>query len=198
KGFLIHPEGSGINLRNFKIQVAKYATLSDIFVYGENGVDDNVMEVAKQIAWAQKLFRKDKPNLMEYEVFVIVDPFSYFEEEYPELVSIDSKGVIRNKINFLDREREEMKILTSASEISTNVWLGNTQDVPISSDLDPADSAISLIDDNPHQFCVCIESHDLAEMPDETTLCFAAGQLSLLSKSFTTDDIIHLDCISSR
>ncbi|CAG8738161.1 5879_t:CDS:2, partial [Acaulospora morrowiae] len=181
RGFLKVSDGEGINLRNFKIQVAKYATLSDIIVYGEDGgLSENVLEIAKQAAWAQQIFRKDKPNLMEYEVFVIVG--DYTQQDH-----------------FSGAEREEMRLLTSASEISTNVWLGNTQDVPISSDFDPADSAISLIDDNPHQFCVCIESHDLAEMPDQTTLCLATEQLALLpnSRPSSIDDIIHLDCISS-
>ncbi|CAG8770038.1 15396_t:CDS:1, partial [Acaulospora colombiana] len=72
-------------------------------------------------------------------------------------------------------------------------------DVPVPSEFDPADSAISLIDNNPHQFCVCIESHDLAEMPDQTTLGLATEQLALLpnSRPSSVDDIIHLDCISS-
>jgi len=51
------------------------------------------------------------------------EPFSYFEKEFPDLISIDSQGIIRNKINFLEQEREEMRLLTAALEISTNVWV---------------------------------------------------------------------------
>ncbi|CAG8564283.1 6719_t:CDS:2, partial [Scutellospora calospora] len=201
RGFLKVSDCEGINLRNFKIQVAKYATISDIIVYGENGLNENVLNIAKQMAWAQQIFGEENPNILEYEVFVIVEPFSIFEEEYPELVAVDSQGIIRNKIDFSEQEREEMRILTSASEISTNVWLGNTQDVPVPSGLDPSDpsdSAISLIDDNPHQFCVCIESHDIAEMPDKDTLCFITEQLAQIHlPRLSIDDIVHLDCIST-
>ncbi|CAG8448545.1 14285_t:CDS:2 [Cetraspora pellucida] len=201
RSFLKIMDTEGINLRNFKIQVVKYATISDIIIYGENGLNENVLNIAKQMAWAQQNFRKANPNILEYEVFVIIEPFSLFEEEYPELVAIDSQGIIRNKIDFSEQEREEMRILTSASEISTNVWLGNTQDVPVSNGLDPlnpADSAISLIDDNPHQFCVCIESHDIAEIPDKDTLCFITEQLAQIPQSrISIDDIVHLDCIST-
>ncbi|CAG8620606.1 13292_t:CDS:2 [Dentiscutata erythropus] len=201
RGFLKITDSEGINLRNFKIQVAKYATISDIIVYGENGLNENVLNIAKRMAWAQQNFREENPNILEYEVFVIIEPFPLFEEEYPELVAIDSQGIIRNKIEFSEREREEMRTLTSASEISTNVWLGNTQDVPVSNGLDPldpADSAISLIDDNPHQFCVCIESHDIAEIADKDTLCFITEQLAQIPQSrISVDDIVHLDCIST-
>ncbi|KAF0530561.1 Dual specificity protein phosphatase PPS1 [Gigaspora margarita] len=201
RGFLKIMDSEGINLRNFKIQVAKYATISDIIVYGENGLNENVLNIAKQMAWAQKKFKEENSNILEYEVFVIIEPFSIFEEEYPELVAIDSQGNVRNKIDFSNREREEMQTLTAASEISTNVWLGNTQDVPFSNGLDPldpADSAISLIDDNPHQFCVCIESHDIAETPDKDTLCFITEQLAQIPQPrISIDDIVHLDCIST-
>ncbi|RIA98714.1 hypothetical protein C1645_749074 [Glomus cerebriforme] len=197
--FLKMNDSEGINLRNFKIQVAKYATLSDIVVYGENGLNDSVLEIAKQAAWAQQALREENPNGIDYEVFVILDSFSFFEKEFPDLVAIDTQGIIRNKVNFLEQEREEMRLLTAASEISHNVWLGNTQDVPVSSDMDPADSAISLIDDNPHQFSICIESHDLAEMPDTAALKVFADQLANVPTCRPTpmDDIIHIDCISS-
>ncbi|CAG8459894.1 13851_t:CDS:2 [Funneliformis caledonium] len=197
RGFLKVNDGEGVNvnLRNFKIQVSKYVTLSDIVVYGENGLNDTVLEIAKQAAWAQQALRENSTNGIDYEVFVILDPFSFFEKEFPELVALDSHGITRNKVNFLEKEREEMRLLTAASEISHNVWLGNTQDVPVSSDMDPADSAISLIDDNPRQFSICIESHDLAEMADQTTLKLATEQLASLSTCRRTsiDEIIHID-----
>ncbi|GBC08706.1 hypothetical protein RclHR1_08320005 [Rhizophagus clarus] len=199
RSFLKMNDGEGINLRNFKIQVSKYVTLSDIVVYGENGLNDTVLEIAKQAAWAQHALREENPNGIDYEVFVILDPFSFFEKEFPELVAIDAQGIIRNKVNFLEQEREEMRILTAASECSHNVWLGNTHDVPVSSDMDPADSAISLIDDNPHQFSICIESHDLADMLDKSALKVFSDQLANVPTCRPTpmDDIIHIDCISS-
>nr|CAG8550662.1 4254_t:CDS:2 [Entrophospora candida] len=199
RGFLKVADGEGINLRNFKIQVAKYATISDIIVYGEDGLNENVLKVAKQVAWAQQILREQRSIGINYETFVILDPFSVFEKDFLNVVAIDNKGIWRNKINFPEQEREEMRILTAASEISPNVWLGNTQDVPISTELDPADSAISLIDDNPHHFCICIEAHDLGEMPDKETLQRLTEGLSTIPKSrpISIKDIIHVDCMSS-
>jgi dual specificity MAP kinase phosphatase len=65
--------------------------------------------------------------------------------------------------------------------------------------MDPADSAISLIDDNPHQFSICIESHDLADMLDKSALKVFSDQLANAPTCRPTpmDDIIHIDCISS-
>ena len=75
RGFLKISDSEGINLRNFKIQVAKYATLSDIVVYGENGLNDTVLEIAKQAAWAQQALREENPNGIDYEVFVILGKY---------------------------------------------------------------------------------------------------------------------------
>ncbi|CAG8616303.1 7314_t:CDS:2 [Ambispora leptoticha] len=203
RGFLNIQEEDVINLRNFKIQVAKYATLSDIVVYGEHGLNDQVLQIAKQVAWAQQVMREERPNGIEYETFVIIDPFTVFEKDFPDLVAIDSHGVLCNKINFLDQEREEMRLLTEATEISRNVWLGNAADVPVLSENDPADSAISLIDENPHQFSICIESHDVAELPTREALINVAEALDKLPSSPTSsphssaNELIHLDCISS-
>jgi dual specificity MAP kinase phosphatase len=72
RGFLKINDSEVVNLRNFKIQVTKYATLSDIVVYGENGLSDTVLEIAKQAAWAQQALREENPNVIDYEVFVIL------------------------------------------------------------------------------------------------------------------------------
>ncbi|KAG9285422.1 hypothetical protein G9A89_010897 [Geosiphon pyriformis] len=209
RGFLRIPDGEGINLRNFKIQVAKYATLCDIVVYGENGLSEKVMQIAKQISRAQqasraqKATRHQRTNEILYETFVIVEPFSLFEKDFPELVAVDSQGAICNKINFLEQEREEMRLLTAASEISHNVWLGNSPDVPVINENNPADSAISLIDDNPHQFSICVESHDMAEMPTREIFVSAVEALNRAvpsppstPRSLLTE-LIHLDCVAS-
>ncbi|CAG8562648.1 496_t:CDS:2 [Paraglomus occultum] len=198
RGFLDVYCGEGINLRNFKWQVAKYATVSDIIVYGEHGLDENVLEIAKQASRAQSYLRETRPNGIEYETFVIIEPFSYFEKEFPDLVSIDSQGFIRNKINFLEQEREEMRLLTAALEISTNVWLGNSQDVPVLKECDPADSTTSLLDDNPYQFSICIEAHDVADMPTSSDLSIASSTLLRTSiPPAAPTEICNLDCIST-
>ncbi|KAL1918033.1 uncharacterized protein VTP21DRAFT_3299 [Calcarisporiella thermophila] len=221
-----------INLRNFKIQVAKYALISDIVVYGENGVDEKVLEIAKQISWAQQALRADpstRPKL-EYHTFVITDPFSVIEEQFPSLVLLDSKGMPVNKFNFWEEEREEMRLLTTASEISPHIWLGNTQNVPSLPALDPvamdiesagqlqspefaAKSQDQTLDGdppaptlnheghshNPHNISICIEAHELAEMPTPSTLTLARETINdfLVTTSKPPPELIHLDMLSS-
>lgn len=52
-----------------------------------------------------------------------IEPFSVFELEFPKLVAFDSNGYARNHLNFFDREKEEMRTLTEATEIGANVWV---------------------------------------------------------------------------
>ena len=54
---------------------------------------------------------------------LLTDSFATFEKHFPQLVAIDSHGFQRNKLNFFEREREEMRVLTQASEIAENVWV---------------------------------------------------------------------------
>jgi protein-tyrosine phosphatase len=168
------------------------------------------------------------------------DPFSAFEQSYSELVCLDHQGNPVNRVNFWEQEREEMYVLTKASEITKGVWvsflsgwpskglrirkplqkgggvfwdkkggfcffffffffffiwrgftspqLGNTQDVPLSSDDELA---------NPHRISICIETHDLADMPLPSTLTLARVTLNDLPKDQLPEELIHLDCYSS-
>jgi dual specificity MAP kinase phosphatase len=51
-------------------------------------------------------------------------------ENYKEIVAIEPSGrITEHKIEFLVQEREEMKDLTRATQISHNVYLGNTADI---------------------------------------------------------------------
>lgn len=43
-----------INLRNLNIQQIKYATISDVVIYGKNGVGKGVLEIAEKVAKAQE------------------------------------------------------------------------------------------------------------------------------------------------
>ena len=52
-----------------------------------------------------------------------IDPFTVIEEKYPELVSYDSNGASINTISFWEREREEMRFMSGATEITPNVWV---------------------------------------------------------------------------
>jgi hypothetical protein len=57
-GFLSVDPREGFNVRNFHIQVAKFAGLSDIVVYGDDNTDPNeVMRIAKRISAAQVYHR---------------------------------------------------------------------------------------------------------------------------------------------
>ncbi|KAI9282453.1 hypothetical protein BC943DRAFT_328820 [Umbelopsis sp. AD052] len=191
----------GINLRNFRIQVGRYATISDIVVYGTGAID-----AARKIAAAQKKIKAQRQeqikaakqqngnrplpsvNDLDYRTFVVIDPFSAFEQSYPELVCLDHQGSPVNRVNFWEQEREEMYVLTKASEITKGVWLGNTQDVPLSADDELA---------NPHRISICIETHDLADMPLPSTLTLARVTLNDLPKDQLPEELIHLDCYSS-
>lgn len=51
------------------------------------------------------------------------DRFEKFEQMYPELVAVDSSGYTMNKLDFVAREREEMRVLTEATEVLENIWV---------------------------------------------------------------------------
>ncbi|GAA5866831.1 hypothetical protein JCM3774_001815 [Rhodotorula dairenensis] len=158
-----------VNLRHFRLQAVKYATISDIVVYGENGLDQSVITTAYMAREAiDREYRRRGSTGIEYNVYVITDPFSEFERHYPRLVSIDSHGFSRNRLNFFEREREEMRVLTAATEIGPNVWLGNTQDVPtpkVHQRSLGGDPGLAAMDDgNPCSFSICIEAHDQAAL----------------------------------
>lgn len=53
----------------------------------------------------------------------VLDPFDVFEKELPHLVGIDSRGNLVRKIEFMEREKEEMRNLTRASEIADAVFV---------------------------------------------------------------------------
>ncbi|GAA6031732.1 hypothetical protein JCM8097_001957 [Rhodosporidiobolus ruineniae] len=217
-----------VNLRHFALQAAKYATISDVVVYGEGGIDETVIDMAAKVreAMDREWDRRGRRGV-RYNVYVVSDSFSTFERNFAHLVSIDSLGFSRNRINFFEREKEEMRVLTQASEIGGNVWLGNTQDVPMAkTHARPlsSDSASSLVDDgNPYSFSICIESHDGAPLMTPGTLALADGALNVLesqgqayeevrrlcseqegyAETTTTmlrphvDDLIHLEALST-
>ncbi|KAG9103789.1 tyrosine/serine/threonine protein phosphatase pps1 [Ceratobasidium sp. 370] len=147
----------GISLRNFGIQTATYATISDIVVYSPRGATRAATELARRIKlaverkaeerWirmraANKVVNEEEgpgvdgeigygTGLLAYNVFIVSDPFEVFERDHPHLVAVNLKGRDVNRIDFFAREKEEMRELTKASEIADGVWLGNTQDVPM-------------------------------------------------------------------
>ncbi|KAK4042035.1 hypothetical protein C8A01DRAFT_33921 [Parachaetomium inaequale] len=121
----------GFSVRNFQIQAAKSAMTSDIIVYGDDDVA--VRKLGWDIAAAQQRWRDRhealRHHLPRYNTFVCVSPFAEFEAKHPEIVSVNSGGLLTGQVlDFFHQERREMYEMTQASEISHNVWLGPTPD----------------------------------------------------------------------
>lgn len=121
----------GFSVRNFQIQAAKSAMTSDVVVYGNDTQLSRKM--AKDIAAAQQRWRNRHEAqghpIPVYNTFLCTSPFSEFEENYSNLVAVDSEGLLTgNVLDFVHQERREMFAMTKPSEISHNVWLGPTLD----------------------------------------------------------------------
>ncbi|KAF9870546.1 pps1 dual specificty phosphatase [Colletotrichum karsti] len=121
----------GFCVRNFQIQAAKAAMISDIIVYGDD--EAKVRKLAIDIATAQSRWRhrheSQGHSIPEYNTFLCISPFDEFEKNHQEIVAIDGEGQLTgNVLDFFHQERKEMYHMTKASEISHNVWLGPTPD----------------------------------------------------------------------
>lgn len=142
--FLFIDPKDGISLRNFQIQVAKWATISDIIVYCPDESEiSNAIKIANLISKAQQEQKRMHPHLSLYHTFINVDSISTFLNIAPHVVSTPPKsfGCDREELqlknwdsNFLFHERVEMSMMSSASplgEVSLTqncVWVGNTID----------------------------------------------------------------------
>ncbi|KAK3489675.1 hypothetical protein B0T13DRAFT_90243 [Neurospora crassa] len=132
----VDPE-DGFSVRNFQIQAAKAAMTSDIIVYGDN--EAAVRKLGWDIASAQQKWRY-KHELQchwvpEYNTFICLSPFDEFEQNHREIVAVDSTGNLTgNVLDFVNQERLEMYLMTQASEIAPNVWMGPTPDPIIEED----------------------------------------------------------------
>ncbi|SNX82372.1 related to protein tyrosine phosphatase PPS1 [Melanopsichium pennsylvanicum] len=167
--FVNPQQASGVSLRNFKIQCAKYATISDIVIYCPFGYHSGVMTLAKWVREAQATLRRERLlrgwGGLQYNVFVVTEPFGTFEKRFPSLVSVDSNGFDRNRVDFIDREREEMERMTRATEIHDNVWLGCTADAPgvTAKSSGRSDESELITPDeqaNPQCFAICISCEE--------------------------------------
>jgi len=79
-GFVDMDPREGFGVRNFQIQVAKLATVSDIIVYGDGSMNkDTVKNFAKRISAAQiktrKLYEEDGGKFPEYNTFLVESKF---------------------------------------------------------------------------------------------------------------------------
>lgn len=159
----------GFSVRNFQIQAAKSASLSDILVYGSD--DTEVQSLARDVAAAQHAWRQMHEEkgleLPRYNTFACTSPFSEFEELYPDIVSTNAAGQMTGRVmDFFHQERLEMCAMTKASEIDHNVWLGPTPDPAIHTTLGGSDQP---------QFDILIECSDLGRMDPFALRAIAEG-----------------------
>lgn len=119
----------GFSVRNFQIQAAKAAMLSDIIVYGDDA--SQVRKLGWDIASAQAKWRQKHEShhhqIPEYNTFICLNSFKEFEENHSDIVAVNSEGHLTgNVVDLFHQERLEMYAMSKASEISHNVWLGPT------------------------------------------------------------------------
>lgn len=162
----------GFSVRNFQIQAAKCAMVSDIVIYGEN--KEEVETLAGNIAIAQQTWRETHQRLghelPRYNTFICTSSFDEFEIKYPKIVAISSDGLMTGNImDFFHQERIEMATMTKASEIAQNVWLGPTPD----SAIDP-----TLLEDEEDSYDILIECSDLGRLNPKLLEKYAEGMES--------------------
>ncbi|CCA74119.1 related to protein tyrosine phosphatase PPS1 [Serendipita indica DSM 11827] len=178
----------GISLRNFGIQVPIYATLSDVVIYSPRGMTRASFALAERFkhaieAKARERERYGKGDIVHYNVFVITDPFSEFENKFPHLVAWDSIGRPIQYVDFAAREREEICNLTQATEVCDGLWLGNSNDVPsYQNGLLGNDPFTGATQNNPQGFDICIECCDGTHFPTSRELESVENHLRLLDE----------------
>lgn len=195
KGFVDCDPREGFSVRNFHIQAAKMAQLSDIVVYGDDTTDHRIIKsVAERTSLVQRKWRKDMEasgqNVESYHTYVLTTPFEDVEQQHPELVAIDSNGNATGRvIDFLQCERTEMCAMSKASEISQGVFQG-----PTPCPMVPGQEAISydiLIEASDHAEIMSAEALDakLAQAGDEP-LCLAfPSSGSILPPSWSQTEV---------
>lgn len=123
----------GFSVRNFHIQPAKVALVSDIIVYGDDAEQAHKTAwdvAAAQRTWRERQIANGQHGVPEYNTFVCTSPFEDFEDSHAEYVAIDSEGRPTGTVlDLVQQERQEMWMMTEASEISHNVYLGPTPEL---------------------------------------------------------------------
>ncbi|OAX81615.1 hypothetical protein ACJ72_04047 [Emergomyces africanus] len=166
--FIDADPSEGFSVRNFHIQTAKLAPLSDIIVYGEDGADKkDLVELAYGVASAQNEWRRRCDPGQEnplFNTFILNSSFREMEEKFPELIAVNCQGQVTGRVmDFFHWERLEMCNMAKSSEISTNVWQGPTPDI----------NECPLEDLG---FDFFIETHDVANIPNIRSLSRIARQ----------------------
>lgn len=172
----------GFSVRNFQIQAAKSAMVSDIIVYGTD--EDEVLSIARDVAAAQQAWRESHEekghDLPRYSTYICTSEFSDFEENHPEIVAIDSRARPTGEVlDFFHQERVEMCTMTKASKICYNVWMGPTPDPTIDPTLLGGDE----------KFDILIECSDIGRINP--------AALQTIAESTKLDQPIYFDFPSS-
>ncbi|RMZ74748.1 hypothetical protein DV737_g5773, partial [Chaetothyriales sp. CBS 132003] len=134
-GFLDCDPRTGFSVRNFHIQTAKVAQVSDLIIYGDAKTDQRIIKsVAERASLVQRCWKKELDSIGQasetFSTFVLTDPFEDFERAHPEHVAVDSAGnPTGDVVDFLQQERREMRAMSKASPISRGVYLGPTPDL---------------------------------------------------------------------
>ncbi|GAB7338592.1 hypothetical protein MBLNU457_5331t1 [Dothideomycetes sp. NU457] len=166
--FLESDPKEGFSVRNFQIQAAKLATMSDVVVYGDDKTPkEEVRRLAESIAKAQKVWKeKDREAGVEkpsFSTFILQEPYHKMETDHREIVAVDSQGLLSGHvIDFFNAERREMQSMSAASEIAPNVFMGPTPDASMMLPPPPSNGA----GDPTSQYDLLIEATDIATMPD--------------------------------
>ncbi|KAL4802305.1 hypothetical protein BDV18DRAFT_154356 [Aspergillus unguis] len=165
----------GFSVRNFHIQTAKVAPLSDIVVYGEDGVTaKQLLDVAGRITAAQhhwRLKHDHDQNMPFYNTFVVSCPFSDIERRAPSLVAVNSDGQFANQfVDLFQLERLEMCKMSRATEFSNNVWQGPTPDYLLQAGVSGTPLSES--------FDLMIDANDLAGIPGPRVLSGVSKRLA--------------------
>ena len=165
KGFLDCDPKEGFSVRNFAIQTAKLAQVSDIVIYGDDSTDQRIIKsVAERTASVQRKWKKHLEACGQcpetYHTYVLTNSFEEIERDHLELVAVDSRGKLTgHTMDFLQWERMEMYAMSKSSEFSTGVYQGPSPG---------ASPPLGCRDDE--EFDVLIETSDHAQMPDEDAL----------------------------
>jgi dual specificity MAP kinase phosphatase len=165
KGFLDCDPKEGFSVRNFAIQTAKMAQVSDIVIYGEDSTDQRIIKsVAERTSSVQKKWKKHLEASGQcpetYHTYVLTDSFEEIERNHPELVAVNSRGrTTGHTMDFLQWEHVEMCAMSKSSEFSKGVYQGPS----------PGANLVQACQQD-EGFHVLIETNDRAQMPDEDFL----------------------------
>lgn len=145
----------GISLRNFHIQVAKLAQCSDFIVYHPHD-SSKQMSIARLLRLAQKL--EERESGIKNHVFLLEDDEKNVDDTFKIFVPRETNkadNIIKSSktaqlffnsythfknhhvppwdAGFQLREKLESSVMSSASRVHNNVWLGNIWDHEIMS-----------------------------------------------------------------